>query len=220
MMKFIIFTVLFCIFLFPNVNGQNLLEDFDQRSSIRWGVNLSVNYNIDTHQRVGVIIITDSQLNYDFGISFEKQFGKRFSILSSLGYANRDFTGYSLEDTDFPICNVCLSVIRTIDPAIIQDFKLRYAEIPVLARYYAIKRKFVLYVEGGVNNYVTLKKDLSERTSYVAALLGLGFGYEITNRIRIDVSAIIENDVTKVYRGDSRVYREPVDFDLRVSKSF
>jgi hypothetical protein len=129
--------------------------------------------------------INQSEFNYSVGVSALSSLNNRFTLITGLTYASKDFTG-----TFF--CPAC-SYLIVPQPELI---KLRYLEVPVFLRYYLWKGKVIGFGETGLVNSFSANKNSSDgyssildRKKYIlSGLLGLGLQAKLAKRLEVSGS--------------------------------
>lgn len=114
------------------------------------------------------------QFNYKVGVQIEYQLNNKFSIITALNYANRDFTGTNN-------CSLC-TFIRNPEP---EHIEYRFVDIPVSIRYYILQDKIRFFGELGINNVILIDNEIVANNYGLGLRLATGIEYNLNSNFAL-----------------------------------
>ncbi|MDN5205628.1 outer membrane beta-barrel protein [Fulvivirgaceae bacterium BMA10] len=173
--------IIFFLFLIGLTMGEIYGQSNNWKASLVYNKDIYKKSDINLSQYTGYQH-TKAKFNYTLGIQLEKGFG-RFGIATGLQYANKDFVGTYY-------CHVC----DFFAPVLPETIKIRYLEVPVLAKYYVqLTGKFSVVPQAGLTNHFSQEKpeasyEKFETKSFQSALLGTDLLFQINEQMSLGLN--------------------------------
>lgn len=207
------FTILVFFLFSVTVFSQDSLHNESAVGKFRVGVFYAFDYNLSSGE-IATAPYTGYSTNYDgfnfnTGVSLEYKFSPVMSIISGVGYSNKNFRATSF-------CEVCDIGFTPLPLQI--AFEL--VEIPLAARYYYMRDFIGFFGEAGIVNHFKIGGEnlpLEINQHFLSAKISAGVEYNFNRGYAMQFSTSYTQSLTNVF--DNATYTYAIlDFKLGIVK--